>query len=358
MSVYKDAKTNTWRAVFRYTDWTGERKQTQKRGFVTQRDAKAWEREQLIKLQGACNMTLNSFVDLYFEGLSGRLKLNTINSKKHIIKTKILPYFGEKKINEKKATDVIAWQNELMNMKDENGKPFSQTYLKTIHNQISAILNYAVKYYGLKENPARKAGAMGKKESDREMQIWTKEQYKKFAEVMMESPMHYYAFEMLYWCGIREGELLALTPADFDFKRQTVRINKSYQRIDGKDVITEPKTQKSIRTIRLPKFLCDEMTDYLAMLYGIESDDRMFPLSKSALYRAMREGSKKACVPKIRIHDLRHSHVSLLINMGFSAVEIADRLGHESIEITYHYAHMFPSRQDEMADKLELERSA
>ena len=174
----------------------------------------------------------------------------------------------------------------------------------------------------------------------------------------MESPMHYYAFEMLYWCGIREGELLALTPADFDFKRQTVRINKSYQRIDGKDVITEPKTQKSIRTIRLPKFLCDEMTDYLAMLYGVESDDRMFPLSKSALYRAMREGSKTAGVPKIRIHDLRHSHVSLLINMGFSAVEIADRLGHESIEITYHYAHMFPSRQDEMADKLDLERSA
>ena len=358
MSVYKDAKTNTWRAVFRYTDWTGERKQTQKRGFVTQRDAKAWEREQLIKLQGACNMTLNSFVELYFEGLSGRLKLNTINSKKHIIKTKILPFFGEKKINEIKATDIIAWQNELMNMKDENGKPFSQTYLKTIHNQISAILNYAVKYYGLKENPARKAGAMGKKESDREMQIWTKEQYKKFAEVMMESPMHYYAFEMLYWCGIREGELLALTPADFDFKRQTVRINKSYQRIDGKDVITEPKTQKSIRTIRLPKFLCDEMTDYLAMLYGVESYDRMFPLSKSALYRAMREGCKKAGVPKIRIHDLRHSHVSLLINMGFSAVEIADRLGHESIEITYHYAHMFPSRQDEMADRLELERSA
>ena len=358
MPVYKDAKTNTWRAIFRYTDWTGKRKQTQKRGFPTQREAKAWEREQLIKLKGACNMTMNSFVGLYFEGISGRLKLNTVNSKKHIIKTKILPYFGEKRIDEIKATDIIAWQNELMNMRDKNGKLFSQTYLKTIHNQISAILNYAVKYYGLKENPARKAGAMGKKESDKEMQIWTKEQYKKFAEVMMEKPMLYYAFEMLYWCGIREGELLALTPNDFNFNRQTVRINKSYQRIDGDDVVTEPKTQKSIRTIRLPRFLCEEMKDYIEMLYEASDDERMFPISKSALYRAMREGSKKAGVPKIRIHDLRHSHVSLLIKMGFSAVEIADRLGHESIEITYHYAHMFPSRQDEMADKLDLERSA
>lgn len=357
MSVYKDTKTNTWRAVFRYTDWTGERKQSQKRGFSTQREAKAWEKEQLTKLQGACNMTFGSFVDLYFKALSGRLKLNTINSKKHIFKTKILPYFADKKINEIKATDIINWQNELINMRDENGKSFSQTYLKTIHNQMSAILNYAVRYYGLKENAARKAGAMGKKESDKEMLIWTKEEYSKFAEIMMEEPIHYYAFEMLYWCGIREGEMLALTSADFDFDKQTVRINKSYQRIDGEDIITDPKTQKSIRTIKMPQFLCDEMQDYIGMLYGIDDNTRIFPISKSALYRAMKIGSKKASVNKIRIHDLRHSHVSLLIDLGFSAVEIADRMGHESIDITYHYAHMFPSRQDEMASRLESERS-
>lgn len=357
MPVYKDNKTNTWRAVFRYTDWTGEKKQTQKRGFITQRAAKAWEKEEMLKLQGACNMTFGSFVELYFESLGTKLKLNTINTKRHIFETKILPYFTDKKINEIKATDIINWQNKLIKAKDENGKQFSQTYLKTIHNQMSAILNFAVKYYGLKENVARKAGAMGKKESDKEMLIWTKEEYSKFAEIMMEEPMYYYAFEMLYWCGIREGEMLALTSADFDFDKQTVRINKSYQRIDGEDVITDPKTQKSIRTIKMPQFLCDEMQDYIGMLYGIDENTRIFPISKSALYRAMKIGSEKAGVQKIRIHDLRHSHVSLLIDLGFSAVEIADRMGHESINITYHYAHMFPSRQDEMASRLESERS-
>lgn len=197
---------------------------------------------------------------------------------------------------------------------------------------------------------------MGKKKN-REMLFWTKDEYLKFADEMMDKPLSYYAFEMLYWTGVREGELLALTPADFDFEKRTVTINKSLQHLKGKDVITSPKTEKSNRTIRLPKFLCDEMLDYLKMLYDVGLDDRMFPVTKSYLYREMERGSKQAGGKRIRIHDIRHSHVSLLIDMGFSATAIADRVGHESIEITYNYAHLFPSKQTEMADKLEMKRS-
>ena len=102
----------------------------------------------------------------------------------------------------------------------------------------------------------------------------------------------------------------------------------------------------------MPDFLCDEMQDYLKMLYGVGKKDRIFNISKSYLHREMDRGSEAAGVKRIRIHDLRHSHISLLIDMGFSAVAIADRVGHESIEITYRYAHLFPSRQTEMADKL------
>ena len=86
---------------------------------------------------------------------------------------------------------------------------------------------------------------MGKKKN-REMMFWTKEQYLKFAEVMMDKPLSFYAFEMLYWCGIREGELLALTPADFDFEKRTVTINKSYQRLNGQDLITPPRRKRAI----------------------------------------------------------------------------------------------------------------
>ena len=185
------------------------------------------------------------------------------------------------------------------------------------------------------------------------MLFWTKEEYKKFSFEMMDKPVSFYAFEMLYWCGIREGELLALTPADFNFDKETVTINKSYQRLKGQDVITSPKTKKSNRTIKMPKFLCEEMKEYLGMLYGLKKKDRIFTVTKSYLHHEMDRGAKAVGVKRIRIHDLRHSHISLLIDMGFSAVAIADRVGHESIDITYQYAHLFPSKQIEMAEKLD-----
>ena len=356
MAVYKEEKTGTWRAVYRYTDWNGERKQTQKRGFKTKREAQAWEREQVHKTSADLDMNFKSFVELYTADMKTRLKENTWATKEHIIRTKLLPYFGKLKMCNITAQQIITWQNEMLNHKDEKGQPYSPVYLKTVHNQLSAIFNHAVRFYELRSNPAAKAGNMGA-EGRKEMLFWTKEEYLKFIDAMMDKPMLYYAFEILYWCGIREGELLALTPADFDFEKKTLRINKSYQRLQGKDVITTPKTKKSNRVIQIPDFLCDEMQDYFKQLYGLESDSRIFPLTKHTLKRGMEFGCKAAGVKVIRIHDLRHSHVSLLINMGYSAVAIGNRVGHESVEITYRYAHLFPTVQKEMADKLNVERS-
>lgn len=355
MAVYKEEKTNTWRVIYRYTDWTGERKQSQKRGFKTKREALAWEREQLNKATADLDMTFASFVEQYTADMKTRIKENTWATKDHIIRTKLLPYFGKLKMCNITAQQIITWQNEMLDHKDENGKKYSPVYLRSVNSQLSAIFNHAVRYYNLRENPCKKAGSMGKKKN-REMLFWTKEEYLKFAEVMMDKPLSFYAFEMLYWCGIREGELLALTPADFDFEKKTLRINKSYQRLQGKDVITTPKTKKSNRVIQMPDFLCDEIQDYFKQLYGLEPDSRIFPLTKHTLKRGMEFGCKASGVKIIRIHDLRHSHVSLLINMGYSAVAIGNRVGHESVEITYRYAHLFPTVQKEMADKLNVER--
>ena len=357
MAVYKDTKNNTWRAVYRYTDWKGERKQTQKRGFETKREALAWEREQMNKVTSDLDMTLASFIDVYTADTKNRIKENTWHTKEHIMRTKILPYFGERKICDIQPKDIIAWQNEMINLRDKNGKAYSPVYLKTVHNQLSALFNHAVKFYGLSSNPAAKVGNMGKSKS-REMLFWTQEEYQKFSEAMMDKPISFYAFEMLYWCGMRVGELLALTSKDFDFENSTVSISKSYQRIDGRDVITDPKTAKSNRVIKMPDFLCEEMLEYQSQLYDLKPDDRIFDITKSYLQHEMKRGSKEADVKRIRIHDLRHSHISLLIDMGFSAVAIADRVGHESINITYNYAHLFPSAQNDMADKLSGFRKA
>ena len=136
-----------------------------------------------------------------------------------------------------------------------------------------------------------------------------------------------------------------------------MKISKSYQRLHGEDVITTPKTKKSNRTIKMPRFLCGEMQDYIKSLYSVEPNDRMFQITKYYLHHEMDRGAKQANVKRIRIHDIRHSAISLLIDMGFSAIAIADRVGHESIDITYNYAHLFPSRQTEMANRLDFERT-
>ena len=355
MPVFKNESNGTWYVMARYVNWKGERKQKCKRGFSTKKEAQEWERMFQLQNSSDMDMSFEAFTELYIRDMKSRLKENTWLTKEHIIRTKILPYFGKLKISEISTKEVIAWQNEMLAYRDEKKKPYSQTYLKTLHNQLSAIFNHAVRYYELRSNPAAKAGNMGSEEH-KEMLFWTKEEYKKFSFEMMDKPVSFYAFEMLYWCGIREGELLALTAADFDFEKETVRINKSYQRLNGQDLITTPKTEKSNRVITMPQFLAEEIQDYIKMLYGIGLDDRMFTVTKSYLHREMDRGAKEAGVPRIRIHDIRHSAVSLLIDMGFSATAIADRVGHESIDITYNYAHLFPSKQAEMADKLNMER--
>lgn len=352
MPVYKNEKNGTWYAMVRYQDWKGERRQKCQRGFATKREAQDWERQFQLQKKADIDMTLESFCELYEADTRPRLKENTWLTKESIIQKKILPYLGKRKLSEITAKDVIDWQNEMRSQMGKAGKPVSPTYLKTIHAQLSSIFNHAIRYYDLNMNPAKKAGTMGMEET-KEMLFWTKEEYLKFAEEMMDKPLSYYAFEMLYWCGIREGELLALTAADFNFDKETVTINKSYQRLHGEDVITTPKTKKSNRTIKMPKFLCEEMQEYVGLLYGLKKKDRIFTITKSYLHHEMDRGAKAAGVKRIRIHDLRHSHISLLIDMGFSAVAIADRVGHESIEITYRYAHLFPSKQAEMADRLD-----
>lgn len=195
MAVYKDG--DKWRVLYRYTDWTGKRKQTQKRGFKTKREAKQWEQEEILKSESKLDMTFASFFEVYEVDKKNRVKENTWESKAHIIRTRILPYFGDRRISEIEPKDILAWQGKLLDYRGEHGERYSQTYLKTIHSQLSAIFNHAVRFYHLPSNPAQKAGTMGREEH-KEMLFWTKEEYLKFADIMMDKPRSYYAFEMLY----------------------------------------------------------------------------------------------------------------------------------------------------------------
>lgn len=204
MAIYKN-DNGTWYVMIRYQDWTGARKQKCKRGFSTRKEAADWELQFKLQKKASVDMTMESFCTMYEEDVRPSLKQSTWLTKENIIQKKILPYLGKRKVSEITAKDVMDWHNQMRKLKTKTGKPLSPTYLKTIHGQLSTIFNHAVKYYDLSINPARKAGALGEEEG-KEMLFWTKEEYKRFAEEMMDKPLSYYAFQLLYWCGIRSGD--------------------------------------------------------------------------------------------------------------------------------------------------------
>ena len=156
MPAYKDMKKGTWYCSFYYEDWNGVRKKKMKRNFATKKEALAWERQFLMQKAADLNMKFSVFIEQYCADRKDRLKENTWITKENVIRTKILPWFGEKPIADIEARDVIAWQNELLNHWDEKGMPYSRTYLNKVHSQLSAIFNHAVRYYNLRENPARR----------------------------------------------------------------------------------------------------------------------------------------------------------------------------------------------------------
>ena len=351
MSVYKDKKQGTWYVSFRYVDWTGKKKQKLKRGFRTKKEAQEYEAEFKRKASADMDMELGSFVEIYFEDKKNELKQNSIKNKKHMIAAHVIPYFGNKKMNEILPADIIQWQNIIQE------KNFSKTYERMLQNQITALFNHAQKIYNLQNNPCKKVKKIGKPDADK-MEFWTKEEYEKFIATLEPGTDNYLMAELLFWTGMREGEMLALTLKDIDFSENQISISKTYYRAGGKDIITTPKTDNSVRIISIPEFLKEEISDYLSQFYGMPEDVRLFPIVARTLQKRMKEFMAKAGVKKIRIHDFRHSHVAYLINQGVQPLIIKERLGHKDIKITMNtYGHLYPSQQKLVAEMLDLDRN-
>lgn len=205
MAAYKDEARGTWYVSFHYNDWTGKNKRKLKRGFRTRKEALEYEQKFLLQQATNLDMRFADFYKLYEEDLKPKLKLNTWRTKEVIFQKKLIPYFKDKKMNEISPADIIKWQNEMIKKRQADGKPYKPTYLKTMQSELSAIFNHAVRFYNLRENPVKKAGTIGKGKAD-EMDFWTKEEYLKFIECVKDKPISYYAFQILYWCGIREGD--------------------------------------------------------------------------------------------------------------------------------------------------------
>lgn len=357
-NVCKDG--DRYRVMYRYTSPNGERKSSCKRGFKLQKDAKKWEKEELPAIIRQLeheetldeNLTMTELISEYMDFTKLRRRESTADNKKNIIDSKILPFFANKKVYDITTNDVRKWQNRILSMKKSNGENYSSTYLRTINNQLSAILNYAVVYHNLPSNPVLKIERLGTKQADKEREFWTLEEYTKFSKAIQEKPEFYYAFQVFFWCGLRLGELQALTKADVDLENMTLRVSNSFTKKEQANGKT--KTPNSKRTVHMPKELNEELAEYLDSLYGIKESNRLFEISKSAFHKAMTEYSKKAGVKRITIHGLRHSHISLLMNYVncASVMDIAKRAGHKSPDITMIYSHRYSNKDEIIASQL------
>lgn len=343
MPAYKDEKRKSWYCSFYYTDFQGNQKRKVKRGFAKKEEAKEWERNFLTQQQQTSDISFDTLCEHYLKDCKIRLKPTSHHIKETMIDKHIRPYFGKMALSDITPLTVRNWQNDIINQN------YSQYYQRNLHECLSIIMNFAVSYFGLKENPCHKSGPIGKRKSNN-IGYWSTQDLNAFLNCLeLPKKQHIYVMvNTLFWTGMRIGELLALTPADIDTAGNTITISKSYRKLKSADLIQAPKTENSQRTIDIPKTITDLLTDYISKV-DAQPNQRIFEYQNAFLGQEMKKICDKHGLKHIRVHDLRHSHASFLINNGFSPLVIKERLGHDKIETTLQtYSHLYPSTKEDV----------
>lgn len=353
MPVYKyyDSKKRIkWYVACYYYDVYGHHKHKVKRGFSYEKDAKKYENDFLANYTKKPTIPLKDLAAEYLNFLKPRRKASTYYNKCYLIEKHILPLLGHMPIKDISPKVIIHWQNSLSK---NNYKP---TYLYQLCTLLGGILSYGMKTQGLKSNALWQAGKIGKARTIRN-NIWSLEQFQAFIDCLRNDKINrsnqikrivdtnslVVAYNVLFFGGVRLGELLALTKNDIDFDHNTIHITKSYQKLHGVEIISAPKTPSSIRTVDLPQKIMDLLQDYLNRLPPDFPPDKriFFLLGKNNLGRPLKSTARLAGVPEICIHDLRHSHASLLYSLSIPAKEASIRLGHAKIQTTLDvYTHI------------------
>lgn len=343
MPAYYDEQRKSWYCKFYYKDYTGARKQKCKRGFARKTDAAAYEREFLLRLSGSADVTFKMLRESYIDYKRTRVKASTLRNLEYCLTGQIAPYFDNKAIRDISPADVLAWQNGLIN----SGR--KETTINKINSRLVDVFNYAVKYFGLPKNPCIESIGKQKRDAD-SIDFWTLDEYRAF--ISHASAIEYrIIYELLFYTGMRIGELRALTLSDIDFDQNTIRIDKTLPR--GADEATTSKTLNSYRTISVPGEIMADLEEYTRHIYDLTCNNRLFFVEYQSIARYKNEVCQKHGIRQIRIHDLRHSHVSLLINLDCSIMMIADRIGDTPATVQNTYSHLYPEKKDIVLEKLE-----
>lgn len=341
MTAYKDEKTNTWMARFYYTDWKGVRKQKKKRGFEKKKDAQAYEADFIAKAEQKPEMTLRALSEEFLADYKVRRSANSYKLAETNSRLHILPDLGDLSLEDITPLTIRIWQNKLK----ESGK--APGTISSINITLQTMFSFAVRFYGLTPNPFDKVEPLKQPEPKKEFiehPTWLK------LYAVMTTKHDRAIFSLLYWSGMRVGEVQGLSLKDINFDTNTVNINKQYSS-DRKEM-TELKTKGSRRVITIPDLCMEVVKDYITSYL----EPPMYPFAiKTA--RGLNEKLERYCakaeIDRISVHVLRHSHASLLIKEGAAVNLISERLGHTTPSVTLRvYAHVYENQDSELAGKL------
>jgi len=336
---------------------SNKRARTTRRGIKTLKEAKNIERELLNENDNNKNMIdvkTKVVIKDYLNYSSLNDKPSSHLKKQNVFKNYIIPFFNDFKINEITSVRARQFKESLISLY------ISNNYKRYIIAMMSSFLNYAVKYNYINKNPMKQIDNFKKEKVT--MQYWTLSEFNTFIE-QVDEIIYKTIFWILYYTGMRKGELLGLTLEDINFNNKTIDINKSCSYITGQGyIVTTPKTAESKRIIHINEKTIKIIKDYVAYIsnqYEFNKKTPLFSINgvlipKETLRRKFKYYQRLTNVTNIRIHDLRHSHVALLIYLGQDPLTIKKRLGHSDITITYNtYGHLYDDAQKKLASRLD-----
>lgn len=375
MPIYKMTGTRDGKQKYRvrinYQDASGKNRQIDRVAYGNQ-EAKELERTLLHQIKSeapARRLTLRDIYEEYIRAKAPEVRETSLQKTRTVLEHHILPVLGDVSLSKLSVRALQDWKSYLedktVTAKSGEEQPLSLRTKQNVYGELRAFLNYAVKMDYLPKNPLMRVGNFKDPNTlHKEMDFYTADEFRAFIAKALEcaqnspnnSEWDYYVFfNIAFYTGMRKGEIHALKWSDIDGDYISVKRSIT-QKLKGEDRETPPKNKTSIRTLQIPeplkKILADHKARYRS-LQGFSDDFRICggtrPLRDTSIQKANERYAKLAGLKTIRIHDFRHSHASLLANNGINIQEIARRLGHAKIEMTWNtYSHLYP-REEERA---------
>lgn len=342
MAAYKDKEHRTWYVKFNYTDWTGKRRTTTKRGFATKAEALEYEHDFKLRSKSSIDITVKDLADRYLADYQISHKRSSYVYVQYCINQYILPKLKDMRLNDLSPFILKEWQNNL------SSHNFADNTMHGIASRLSAMLNFAVKYLGLPSNPYNKVDKIGA--TNGRMRFLELSEFQRMITAVQDE-YDKLVFTLLFFSGMRISELLGLHYEDFDFSLNTISVNKQYNY--NLRYYDTPKTKFSNRVITMPQSIMHTTKEYFDKFYT-PPECPFIVKSPLTLRYSLTNAVKKAGLPHISLHDLRHSHASYLIHNNMPITAISKRLGHASVKMTLDcYSHCYKNNDIEIANLLE-----